>query len=581
MLQYTIHAEPNAHQWHIELAFTHDNTPALLKLPNWVPGSYMIRDFSRHITTLTATCNHQPAVLKQLDKNTWQTDGQAGEWHIYYTVYAYDLSVRASYLDGERGFFDPACLFLSVAGHTEQPHRIHIPTLPENWSLATTLPAVGRLTFQAASYAELIDHPFELGNIEVLVFEAGGIPHRIALSGHYADFDRKRLLDDVRKICETQLNLFVETPPFQQYLFMLYVGDNVYGGLEHADCTALHSDRRALPAYGMGEANDAYIQLLGLFSHEYFHAWNVKSIKPKAFEPYDLDRENYTEMLWAFEGITSYYDDLILARSRVISDNQYLKLLSDTVSRVYGSSGCLKQTLAQSSFTAWNKYYKQDENSRNAIVSYYQKGTLVALCLDLIIRRESNHRHSLDCVMHHLYRHWLQRRCGIDEHEWIKLAEVITGMELRPFLQTAIFTTEPLPLASCLTYAGITLEWLRGNSHTAPNAAESDNVTDFGAAHKQQNDGAVLTYVANGGAAEAAGLNANDQIIAVNRFSCTDFAAQWNAVAAESAVQIHFFRHGVLHETTVQAALAERRLAKFTISDAAQLNLWLHPAPKD
>lgn len=575
MLQYTLRPQLHAHQWQIDLTFEQNHTPALLKLPNWVPGSYMIRDFSRHIVSINATCNGLPANLKQLNKNTWQTDGTAGTWCIHYTVYAFDLSVRASYLDSERGFFDPACLFLYIDGKTDQPHRIAIPTLPEDWSIATTLPSVAQRTFQAASYTELIDHPFELGKFEIIVFEAEGIPHRIVLSGHYGDFDRKRLAHDVRKICETQLQLFSETPPFEQYLFMLYVGDRVYGGLEHRDCTALHSDRNNLPAYGMGEADDGYIELLGLFSHEYFHAWNVKSIKPKTFDPYNLDHENYTEMLWAFEGITSYYDDLILARSGVISENRYLQLLSDTISRVYGGQGCLKQTLAESSFTAWNKYYKQDENSRNAIVSYYQKGALTALCLDLLIRRNSDNQHSLDHVMQHLYRYWLQHRCGIEEHEWIALAEVITGIELRPYLQAAVYSTEPLPLENLLMSAGITLEWIPGNFHTAPNPTAALSVNDFGANCKQQSDGAVITFVANGGAAEAAGLNPQDRIIALNRFACTDFAKQWQAYSGNTPVTVHFFRHGVLHETVVQAAPAENRLAKLTVHHAGRLQNWL------
>ena len=411
MLQYNIAPQPQAHQWQVCLELEQNtNTSLQLSLPNWVPGSYLIRDFSRHIIQINTNCNGRPARLTQISKNHWQTEAQAGTWQICYTVYAFDLSVRGAYLTEERAFFDGACLFLNVAGYERQPHQVQFEQMPAHWQTATTLPRIGEHRFQTASYAELIDHPIELGNIETLTFEAAGIPHCIALSGRYADFDRERLVNDIQKICTAELAMFPAPAPFQEYLFLLHVGDKLYGGLEHLSSTALLADRNSLPAHGMAEPNDDYIQLLGLFSHEYFHAWNVKSIKPAAFMPYQLDSESYTEQLWAFEGITSYYDDLFLVRSGVITPEAYLKLLAKNLTRVQQGKGRLKQTLAESSFTAWNKYYKQDENSPNAIVSYYQKGALAALCLDLLIRQKSRGEHSLDSVMQQHYRDWLDTR---------------------------------------------------------------------------------------------------------------------------------------------------------------------------
>ena len=335
MLRYNIMAHTLAHQWQICLSLTQtDNLPLHLSLPNWVPGSYLIRDFSRHIIQIEATCNGVRAQISQTGKNHWQTEARAGQWQICYTVYAYDLSVRGAYLSNERGFFDGACLFLSVQGREHEPHQAVFEHLPESWQTATTLPRLDAHTFQTASYAELIDHPVELGHIEVLSFEAGGIPHRITLSGIYADFDRERLISDIQKICRTELAMFPAPAPFKEYLFLLHLGDKIYGGLEHISSTALLADRNSLPAYGMNEAGDDYTQLLGLFSHEYFHAWNVKSIKPAAFVPYRLDSESYTEQLWAFEGITSYYDDLFLVQSGVIGTEAYLKLLAKALTRV-------------------------------------------------------------------------------------------------------------------------------------------------------------------------------------------------------------------------------------------------------
>jgi len=343
MINYKITPNFLSHEWHITLSFTQTNdSETEISLPNWVPGSYLIRDFARHITHINARCNGKTQPLIQTSKNYWQTPALSGAWEIYYTVYAFDLSVRGSFLSTERGFFDGACLFLKVHGQEYRPHQIEFSTLPHTWQIATTLPQTSATTFQTASYAELIDHPVETGIIEFLEFEAQGIPHRIALSGIYPDFDRARFLADIQKICETELAMFPSPAPFTEYLFLLHLGDNLYGGLEHINSTALLADRHSLPYYDMGEADKAYTELLGLFSHEYFHAWNVKSIKPAVFAPYNLDQENYTEQLWAFEGITSYYDDLFLARSKTISPEAYLTLLAQSITRVQQTQGRLK-----------------------------------------------------------------------------------------------------------------------------------------------------------------------------------------------------------------------------------------------
>ncbi|WP_373823732.1 M61 family metallopeptidase [Neisseria dentiae] len=579
MIQYTLTPEPAAHLWRICLSFySKDNRPLQIKLPNWVPGSYLIRDFSRHVVGIEASCNGRPAVLEQVSKNEWTVENQGGEWQIHYTVYAFDLSVRGSFLSAERGFFDGACLLLRVEGYENRLHQITFPQLPENWQIATTMPVTGERTFQTTSYAELIDYPFELGVFETLHFEACGIPHRIVLSGHYRDFDRSRLLGDVQKICAAELEMFAGTAPFQEYLFLLHVGDNIYGGLEHTSSTALLADRNSLPAHGMGEPDDAYTQLLGLFGHEYFHAWNVKSIKPAAFAPYRLDSESYTEQLWAFEGITSYYDDLFLARSGVITPEAYLKLLAQGITRVQQGKGRLKQTLAQSSFTAWNKFYKQDENSPNAIVSYYQKGALAALCLDLQIRSRSAGKHSLDTVMQTLYRNWCENGKGIEERQWQVYCQEITGLDLSGFFQTALYSNDDLPLHSSLEFAGVRLEWLaapRSHGGGLGGGEVVQPASDLGARFKQDNGGITLTHVFNGGSAEQAALCPKDKIIALNGFACTAFEKQWAQLDIGETVHIHYFRHGVLHETDLTVQTAEADTAILHIDDRSLLAQWL------
>ncbi|EGV37409.1 M61 family metallopeptidase [Neisseria weaveri] len=570
MLYYTVSPNPNKHQWEICLTLRQEKALSLeFSLPNWVPGSYLIRDFSRHIIEINAWCNDRQTSLIQTSKNTWKTPPLAGEWRICYTVYAFDLSVRGAFLTTERGFFDGACLFLKASGFEHFPHQVSLQNLPHGWKVATTLPRIGSDThhnFQTASYAELIDHPVETGNIEILHFSANNIPHRIALSGHYADFDRTRFIDDIRKICQAELAMFPEPAPFEEYLFLLHVGDNIYGGLEHISSTALLADRNCLPLHNTPDNDENYVQLLGLCSHEYFHAWNVKSVKPEAFAPYDLDQECYTEQLWAFEGITSYYDDLFLVRSGVITPETYLNLLAKNLTRVQQGKGRLKQTLAESSFTAWNKYYKQNENSPNSIVSYYQKGALAALCLDLIIREKSNGLFSLDTVMQQHYRDWQATRKGIPEKQWQQRCQEITGLDLNEFFQTALYSTHDLPLTQCLSYAGIDLQWhalTRSHGGAYVCRIEPQNSAgDFGARFKQNSDGITLSHVFHDGSAERAGLCTNDKIIALNRFACTDFTAQWSKLNIGDTVHIHFFRDGVLHETelTIQAAEADTAL---------------------
>ena len=583
MITYTLTPDPKAHQWHITLKFQNpSDSSAVLKLPNWVPGSYLIRDFSRHIITISAECDGQPAALSQTAKNIWQTSPKSGHWVIRYIVYAFDLSVRGSFLDTNRGFFDGSCLFFSIEGRLKDTHNLSFNDLPKEWRIATSMPTTGSNTFQTASYHDLIDHPVELGNIEFLDFEAGGIPHRIALSGHYPDFDRDRLVSDIRKICETELAMFPSPAPFTHYLFLLHVGDNIYGGLEHISSTALLADRHSLPPHGMTDANDAYTQLLGLFSHEYFHAWNVKSIKPAAFAPYDLDRENYTEQLWAFEGITFYYDDLFLARSRTIAPKAYLRLLAQNITRVQQTKGRLKQSLAESSFTAWNKFYKQDENSPNAIVSYYQKGALAALCLDLAIRSKSNGRHTLDSVMQQHYRDWLDTRQGIPEKQWQARCQAFTGLDLEDFFQTTLYTTADLPLAELLATIGIGLQWQaqpRGHGGAflpEPPTETPAPASDFGARFKQNSDHATLTHVFNGGSAENAALCPQDKIIAIDGYACTDLAVQWAQLPIGYTARLHYFRTGILYVADITVQAAEADTAVLYITDHELFENWLY-----
>nr|WP_253339732.1 PDZ domain-containing protein [Neisseria sp. HSC-16F19] len=581
MLHYHIRAHSlQQHLWHVRLSF-HQEHPAetSFSLPNWVPGSYMIREFARHIVQIEAGCDGQAAVLQQCDKNTWRTDGRAGHWQIDCLIYGFDLSVRGSWLTEERGFFDGACVFLRHNQRQDEACRVRID-VPEHWDLVTSLPpAEDGDGFQAANYRDLIDHPCEMGVLTRLPFEAGGIQHEIILSGFHTHFDAGQLQSDIQRICAAQLAFFPRPAPFKRYLFLLHVGDQIYGGLEHKSSTALLADRHSLPRPNT-PAHDDYIALLGLFSHEYFHSWNVKSIIPQAFAESDLNSEAYSEQLWAFEGITSYYDDLFLVRSGVISPPQYLRLLAQNLTRVQQGHGRLRQTLAQSSFNAWSKYYKPNENTPNAVVSYYQKGALAALCLDGHIRRHTQGRHSLDTVMRALYQDFLNHGTPLPEGAWQQRAEEITGLDLRDFFQAALYSTADLPLAETLHDWGITLSWQplpRSHGGDVVNelpAAAADSA-DFGARFSKTAAGIRLSHVFNDGSAEAAGLCAGDEIIALDYLACTDFATAWQRVRPGDTLTLHYFRHGCLKHTEITAQAAAAQTALLYCHNPEAATAWL------
>lgn len=567
------------HLWEVCLEFEQNEIePFSLSLPNWVPGSYMIRDFSKNIVSITATCNDANIKLEQIDKNSWQPNQfSKGQWIITYLVYALDLSVRGSWLTTDRGFFDGACVFLRHNQKQFEPCHLTVKP-PENWQLASAMPVV-HSGFQVANYRELIDYPFEMGaTLHSFSFHVNDIPHRIVISGHFEPFDEQKLLADVHKICASQIAFFNQSAPFTEYLFLVHVGDRIYGGLEHKNSSALLIDRNSLPNFQQ-DNTDEYINLLGLFSHEYFHAWNVKSIQPKAFHESQLNQEAYSQQLWAFEGITSYYDNLFLVRSKAITPTQYLRLLAQNITQVYRYPGRKHQTLAESSFNAWTKYYKPNENTPNAVVSYYQKGALAALCLDSYLRQHSHHRVSLDTIMQSLYQDYLVTHQPLDEGEWEKRAAEISQLNLQEVFQQLLHSVEDLPIQEALRHFGVDCFW-----HSMPESHLGDIITidtehmnypAFGAKFQQHTNSITLTHVLNHSTAERAGLIAGDEIIALNHYRIHDFKQQWRRLTIGQTYALHYFRHGVIYQTDITVQAANPYTALLQIHDTELLKIWL------
>jgi predicted metalloprotease with PDZ domain len=555
-------ADPGAHLFQVTVSVTEpDPQGQLLRLPAWIPGSYLVRDFARHIVRLRALDGSGRKVrVDKLDKHTWRcAPVRAGQaLTVAYEVYANDLSVRGAHLDTERGFFNGTSVFLAVAGQEDRPCAVTLFPPPgeagQRWRVATGLTrargtrAEAFGLYRALNYDELIDCPVEMGTHIEAAFVAGGVRHRIALAGGVSHLDRARLCNDLARICETQIRLFEprrRTPPFPEYHFLTLAVDEGYGGLEHRNSTALICRRDDLPATGMGVANAAYRRFLGLASHEYFHAWNVKRIRPARFIPYDLTRENPTALLWLFEGFTAYYDDLMVCRAGLITPAQYLEELAGTLSTVTQQSGRLKQSLAESSFDAWIKYYRPDENSPNSTVSYYQKGSLVAAALDLTLRQRSGGRRSLDDVMRALWRAARdggERYAGLAEDGLPEVVQAATGIDLSREIHAWTQTTEDPPLPSLLAAAGVL-------AHASP-VVDAPARALLGC--RVGADGRI-GQVFDGGPAQAAGLSAGDQIVALDGLRAQ--GPRLDALLARcplgARVEVHAFRRDALRSFAV------------------------------
>lgn len=575
----------HAHLYQIDLTIERPHVAQDVRLPAWIPGSYLIREFAKNLQCLEAFQGMgMPLSVSQLSKDHWRiapcNPDQALQ--LRYQVCAYDPSVRAAWLDAQRGFFNATSLCLQVQDQTDAPCDLTILApplaLPAPWACASALTPVqvdpqGFGRYRAADYDELADCPVTLGPFWSAEFEVRGIPHRFIVSGAPATFDGARLVQDTRRICEAVLNFWhpeaYETAPFAHYTFMLHATHEGYGGLEHRNSTALLCSRRDLPRQGQPPAqiHDGYTTLLGLISHEYFHAWNVKRLRPAEFARYRYDQENYTALLWFFEGFTSYYDDLLLRRAALIDDKTYLKLLSKTINLVAQNPGRKVQSLAQASWDAWIKYYRADENTPNATVSYYSKGSLVALCLDLSLRQAQPGASTLDAVLRGLW-----QRCAagpMQEADLLAVLEALSGRSWATQITEWVHRTQDLPLAELLTAQGLTLK------NEMPPLAQRLGV------RVQENHSIQIKTVLRDSLAEQAGFMAGDEWLGLEvqgqgwrlhkLDDCWLYAGPGQSVTAWVARDARLLPLAL----TLPAAQAVGDSVQLTIKDAALVQSWL------
>ena len=575
-LRYTITPVPNSGTFHIELVLS-ARGELLLRLPAWLPGSYMIRDMAAEIQSLAILCGGQSLDGRKVDKSTWRV--QLGEKErkvtVRYEVFAQDSSVRRAYLDSDRGFLTFSSLCLYPIGSEEKAIEIEIrePKGVNGWKVATELSplqikenAFGR--YQAENYDELIDSPMEIGPWQSIEFKAYGVCHRIILSGKVPPFDQQRLKSDVKRCAETVISFFepkTRKAPFASYSFFLNLSENLYGGLEHRASTALAASFFDLPIVGDKTISAGYAKLLELFTHEYFHAWWVKRVKPSVFIPYDLTQETYTNLLWVFEGFTSYYDALLTARSGATDTESYLKSLSETLNRHCLASAKNRQSLAESSFDVWIKYYKVRTNRSRSVTSYYDKGALIAMALDAFIQKESAGKHTLDDVLRYAWQQFKEvgkDYAGIDEEMMSELIFEATGIDVSEKIDSWVYGCEEPDYKRVLKTMGIDLteEKLSIEREVLQATLSGTNVLK-------------VSQLDEAGAAELAGLCVGDELLAIDsiRVTQSNLEKLLNRYRQEKTFSLHVFRNGLLKEFFLKPRKTDVRKIKLSVGSSGKV----------
>ena len=588
--------DPGAHIYEVRLTVASPNPAGQqFRMPAWIPGSYMVRDYAKHVVSIRAESDGLDVELDKLDKSRWRAAPVERPLTLVLDIYAYDHSVRGAHLDTTHAYFNGTCMFPEVVGQESGACELEIAPpdepLGKGWRVATSMRPAGAEkygfgTYRAADYAELIDHPVEIGELAIGEFEVNGIPHAIAIRGS-TRADMGRLCHDLQTVCEQQMALLGAPSDLDRYVFLLDAPASGYGGLEHRWSSSLVCARDALPTKKDTDISDDYRTFLGLVSHEYFHLWNVKRMKPAAFTPYDLSQESHTSLLWVFEGITSYYDDLALVRSGLIDTKGYLQLVGQTITRVLRGKGRHKQSVAESSFDAWTKFYKQDANARNAIVSYYAKGALIALALDLKLRRDSNGECSLDDVMRDCWKRFGETGEGMPEDGFERVCADVSGLDLGDFFDASIRGTGELPLDRLLSSHGVNLH-LRQATGSSDQGGKPDTAAEapevwLGASLAASDGRTEVTSVTNGGPAELAGVAPGDEIVALDGLKLTAGNCDKRLRRYRNAdkLDLVLFRHEELLTTKIRLRHAPKDTCYLVLeADAgedviARRNAWL------
>lgn len=562
--------QPESHLFEVELRVENWQNAVLdLKMPVWTPGSYLVREYSKHLQNFSSTSSDGESLnWQKLSKNHWQlqTAGRS-EITVRYRIFANELTVRTNHLDSTHGYFNGAALFFFIPGLEQQPIRVKIVPPRPDWRVTTPLPQVSEEanTFYATDFDTLVDSPFEIGIHQLYDFEILGKPHQLAIWGE-GNADAQRIIPDIQKIVQIEAQMF-EGLPYDRYVFLLHLASQGAGGLEHKNCCTLNYSRLGF------RAKDKYNQFMELVAHEFFHLWNVKRIRPKALEVFDYENENYTPSLWFSEGATSYYDLLIPLRAGIYDTKTFLANLGKELTRFLTTPGRLVQPVSESSFDAWIKLYRPDANSGNSQISYYVKGELISLLLDLLIRARHENKRSLDDVMRQMWQQFGKQEIGFTPVQLQQIIESVAGDDLSDFFKRYVDGTEELPFDEYLEPFGLRLE----------PEIEEDLPPYLGITAKSQNGREIIQFVEYSSPAQLAGIDANDELLAINgiRVSAEQLSDRLKDYQPGNAIAVSIFHQDQLR--TCNVTLDEPRPTRYQVvllenpSDAQKKNLtgWL------
>jgi predicted metalloprotease with PDZ domain len=564
-------AQPATHLYEMTLEIEH-LAPGRhrLEMAVWTPGSYLVREFAGHVHRLRAEDGAGAAVAVTKErKNVWAFDAPAdGHVRVRYEVYANEPTVDTSHLDASHAYWNGASLFFSLDDRKDLPVEIEVEA-PAHWHVSTGLDVLedrgGHIRLGARDFDTLIDGPVEIGSHRRYTFEVLGRPHELALYGH-GNEDPERLVRDLSRIVEAAAAVFGGLP-YDRYVFIVHLLDERGGGLEHKNSTTCDVRRFAF------RPEAEYLATLPLFSHEFFHLWNVKRIRPRVLGPFDYGSEAYTRLLWAMEGITDYYADLLLVRAGVWTERKYAQALASQIRDYEGRPGRLAQSASDASFDTWIKFYRPNEASPNHTISYYQKGSLLGLCLDLELRGRSGGARGLDDVLRLLWERFGRHDRGFEEGEFRAAAEEVAGTALDEFWRRYVDGTEPLDVDAYLAHAGLTVErdWSRTGEDDAnrrpdaprPPSGGGEARAFLGVVPTREAGRLRVRHVLAGAPAEIADVEAGDEIVGVDGWRLDDvegLRARLADHAPGDAIRLTLARRGELIErqATLGASLPDR-----------------------
>jgi len=545
--------QPESHLFEVTLTVQGWQESVLdLKMPVWTPGSYLVREYAKHLQDFSAKAAEkgQPLPWLKLGKNHWQVETEnASEITVRYRVFANELSVRTNHLDATHGYFNGAALFFFIPGFQQQPSRVTIVPPKPDWCVTTPLPTVSgeTNTFEAKDFDTLVDSPFEIGQAQLYDFEVLGKPHQLAIWGK-GNADPDRIIADTKKIIEVEAELYGGLP-YERYLFLLHLAATGFGGLEHKDSCSL-----IYPRFGFRN-KEKYNRFIQLVAHEFFHLWNVKRIRPKALETFNYEQENYTTSLWFSEGTTSYYDLIIPLRAEIYDAKTFLEGLSKEITRLQTTPGRKVQPLSESSFDAWIKLYRRDTNSDNSQISYYLKGEMVSFLLDLLIRARHENQRSLDDVMAVMWQQFGKDEIGFTPEQLRDVLESVAQTDLADFFERYVDSTDELPFDEYLQPFGLRLHSFE----------EDDAAPFFGAMVKTENNQEVIKFVEAGSPAGVAGIDAGDELLAIDaiRVTADSLSDRLKDYKVGDTIQVTVFHQDELR--TLPVNLAQPRPSRYQL----------------